>query len=196
MDFAAAFATWMRVLTQPGVPVFEQEKSSPNANLTTAIIWIVVAAIISGILSWLNSLLFSGLMSSMVGSLPPQFQGMTGAGYGLWAIIIVPVIFVLIILLMHVVAQALGGQGEMGVLAYLVAAYQAPIYILSSIPVISCFGILFAIYGVVLSYFAVQANYGLSSGKAIVVALVPLVLGICVGGAITSVLVGTAMAGA
>ena len=46
MDFAGAIETWRRVLTQPGEPVFEQEKLSPNNSLQTALIWMVVAGVV------------------------------------------------------------------------------------------------------------------------------------------------------
>src|SRR3954466_2318286 len=76
MDFAAILQTWKNVLTQPGEPVFEQERIKPTATFTTAIIWIVIAAVITAVLGLLRGLIFvsSGFMEQMIGrmNLPPD----------------------------------------------------------------------------------------------------------------------------
>ena len=54
MDFAGIFQTWITVLTKPSEATFEAERQKPNANLTTAIIWIVIAAVILAIFSALE----------------------------------------------------------------------------------------------------------------------------------------------
>lgn len=204
MDFNAALDSWRRVLLQPGVPAFQEEKTNPNANLTTAIIWVVIAAIISGILGWLQLRITSTNLAAIEG-LPPEMQqqlsGMMGGGLGLWAIIIMPILFLIMVGLMHVAAQALGGQGDMGVMAYLVSTYHVPLTIISAVVALipflgGCISFLLSIYGIVLAYFAAQANYGLTSGKAIVVALVPLIIGFCIGGLLATVLAGFLIAAA
>jgi len=142
----------------------------------------------------------------MVSQLPPEVQaqmgpllGMATGSLGFWSIIFVPVSFLIGTFVIHLIAKMLGGQGEYSRFAYLVATYQAPItmvsYILLIIPVLGgCIQSLLSIYGLVLSYFAIKVNYSLSSGKAIAVVLIPIILFfiimICVVTFVTSTLAG------
>lgn len=188
MDFAAIIDTWRRVLTQPGEPVFLEEKNSPNATLQTALIWMLIAGVVAAIFGLLASAVGASSMNAMMSQagLPPEmeeqmgpmFAAMTG-GAGLAAIITVPLFFLIGSFIYHLLAKVLGGVGEYSTFAYLMATYQAPLTIASSVLAIipflgSCVALLLAIYGYVLSYFAVKANYGLSSGKAIAVVVIPL----------------------
>jgi hypothetical protein len=190
MDFAGAIETWRRVLTQPGEPVFEQEKMSPNATLQTALIWMVIAGVVAAIFGWLAGLMGAASMSAMISQmgLPPEMQAqmgpmiaaMTGSA-GLAAIITVPLFFLIGTFILHLIAKMLGGQGEYSTLAYLFATFQAPLTIISSILAIipflgGCVAFLIFIYTYVEGYFAVKANYGLTSGRAIAVILIPLAL--------------------
>ncbi len=188
MDFAAIIATWRRVLTQPGEPVFLEEKNSPNATLQTALIWMLIAGVVAAVFGFLSSIIGASSMNAMLSQagLPPEleeqmgpmFAAMTG-GAGLAAIITVPVFFLIGSFIYHLLAKVLGGVGEYSTFAYLMATYQAPLTIASSVLAIipflgGCVAFLLSIYGYILSYFAVKANYGLSSGKAIAVILIPL----------------------
>lgn len=188
MDFAAIIATWRRVLTQPGEPVFLEEKNSPNATLQTALIWMVIAGVVAGIFGLLATAVGASSMSAMLSQagLPPEVEAQMGpmigamtGGAGLAAIITVPLFFLIGSFIFHLLAKAMGGQGEYSKLAYLMSTYQAPLTVASSvlaiIPVLGgCVAFLIAIYSYVESYFAVKANYGLSSGKAMAVVLIPL----------------------
>jgi hypothetical protein len=126
--------------------------------------------------------------NAMVAQLPPDLRDSlapviamtTGAG-GWWAIIFVPVAFLIGTFITHLIAKMLGGQGDYARYAYLNSTYQAPITAVSAILLIipflgGCVQSLLSIYALVLSYFAVKVNYGLSSGKAIAVVLIPIVL--------------------
>jgi len=190
MDFAGAIETWRRVLTQPGEPVFEQEKANPNGTLQTALIWMVIAGVVAAIFGWIAARIGASSTAALISQmgLPPEAQaqmgpllGMVTGSVGLAAIISVPVGFLIGTFIIHLIAKMLGGQGDYGKYAYLTSTFQAPLTIASSILSIipflgGCIGFLVLIYTYVESYFAVKANYGLTSGKAIAVVLIPLVL--------------------
>jgi hypothetical protein len=199
MDFAGAIETWRRVLTQPGEPVFEQEKANPNGTLQTALIWMVIAGVVAAIFGWIAGLIGASSAAAMISSmgLPPEAQAQLGpmlsmvtGGAGFAAIIAVPVGFLIGTFIIHLIAKMLGGQGDYGKFAYLASTYQAPLTmasaILSIIPFLGgCLGFILIIYTYVESYFAVKTNYGLTSGKAIAAILIPLaillILFICIG---------------
>jgi hypothetical protein len=197
MDFAGIIDSWRRVLAQPGEEVFQQEKRNPNATLANAIIWMVIAGVIAGILSFIQTAIFGSAAAAMMGDLPPEIAGqlgaLTGGGLGLWAIIFTPLFFVIGVVLLHAVAKALGGVGEMGTIAYLLSLINAPITIvgaiLAFIPLLgACVGFLLGIYALVLNFFAIKANYNLETGRAIAVLvvyiLVATVLSACIAGAL------------
>jgi hypothetical protein len=207
MDFSSVIATWQHVLTQPSEETFAQEAQGPNATLTTALIWMVIAGVIAGILGGLRAVVFAGAAGGLGDALrgmnlPPQVAnqfGMLMGGGGFMAIIVVPLGFLIGAGIVHLLATVLGGSGDFGKLAYLIAAYQAPITIAAAIigliPFLGgCVATLLAIYGLVLEYFAVKANYGLTQGRALAVVLIPLaiavVLAICVGVVIGAVVAG------
>jgi hypothetical protein len=190
MDFAGMIQTWIKVVTRPGVEVFAEESRSPNATIVTALIWIVIAAVVSAIFGLLQAAMLGagmgGLDAMMAeAGLPPevtgQLAGLMGGGVGLSALIIVPIGFLIGVGITHLLAKLFGGDGPFGVFAYLVAAFQAPLGIASSIvglvPFLGgCIGFLLSIYGIVLTYFAVKVNYNLPDGKAIAVVLIPFIL--------------------
>ena len=207
MDFAGMVQTWIRVVSGPNEATFAQEQNSSNANLQTALIWVVLAAVVTSILGFIQSLLFASSAQGMLGmlggmDLPPEsqamidamvqgglFAGMSGAG-ALMGIIVTPILFLIAVGIVHLIATVFGGRGDFGRYAYLSAAISAPISIvngfLAFIPVLGgCVALLISIYSIVLNYFAVKVAYSLSSGRAIAVILVPLivVLGLvfCVG---------------
>ncbi len=189
MDFSGMIAAWQRVLLRPGEEAFVEEAQQPGANLTTAVIWMVIAGVVAGILGGIQAAIFAGSaggLASMMGgaNLPPQVASMMGTmmgGAGFAAIITVPVFFLIGAFIVHLLATVLGGKGDFGKLAYLIAVYQAPLTIATAviglIPFLGgCVAALLGIYGLVLEYFAVKVNYNLASGRAIAVVLIPLAI--------------------
>ena len=201
MDFSAMFQTWMGAATNPNDEWYEVEKRSPNASLGTALIWVIIAAVISGLIGLLFLTLGSGTADALdqlqstfeqFGA-PPELQqqldsilaqfGILGLGVSgtILGIILTPIGFLIGSFITHLVAGLFGGQGEYARYAYLSAAISAPLSIanavISGVPIAgACISIFVSIYGLVLTFFAVKANYNLSTGRAIGVVLAPVVL--------------------
>lgn len=216
MDFAGMIQTWIRVLTGPGEEVFAVEQDRPQATLTTGLIWTVLAAVVTSVLGFVQAMLFRSstaeamqIFSGM--DLPPEsqamlksmmsggfFAGMSGAG-ALLGIFIAPVVFLIIVGVIHLLSNMLGGQGDFGRFAYLSASIGAPISIVNAflgfIPVVGgCIGFILTIYSLVLHYFAIKVAYSLTSGRAIAVLAMPVALfvvgSLCIGFAVGAALIG------
>ena len=214
MDISAILQTWRTVLTKPGELVFEGERAKPEATLTTALIWIVGAAIVAAVLGLLRGLIFvnSGVMNQMISQmkLPPaaaqqmntllaggMLGGMMG-GASFASIISIPLFFLFGTGILHLIANLLGGRGNFGNYAYLRASFTAPIAlinaVLSFIPVAGvCLTIILAIYSIALTYFATKVEYNLTSGKAIAVVLIPVALVILIIGCAAFGMIGLIM---
>lgn len=201
MDFAAIIQTWIGVLTKPGEPVFEQERAKPDATLTTAVIWMVIAALVGAVLAALRFAVFRSQLAAMGGfdalfkqaNLPPELQAQisgvmntvmgSSLGWGGIASSIVtgPAFFLIGVGFFWLIARLVGGKGDYGRYAYLMATFNAPLSILSGllsfVPVLGgCVGIVVMVYQLVLTYFATKVEHNLTSGRALVVVLFPVIL--------------------
>lgn len=219
MDFAAMFQTWMNVITKPGEATFEAERHQPQANLTTALIWIVIAAVVlaigNAISALIGSLLGGGASMTQMfldqADLPPevaaQLSASAAGGVGsiagafCGALIAAPILFLIGSGIYFLLAKLFGGTGNFEEQTYLLAASAAPITIVSSlvgiIPLLGgCVGFLLFIYQLVLNYFALKVTHGLTSGKALAVVLIPVgifLLCICLGVISFATIVGGAI---
>ena len=113
-------------------------------------------------------------------------------------IIIVPLFFLIGVGVYHVVASLLGGKGQLGRFAYLLATFSAPLTIanplLGWIPIAGgCISLLVAVYGLALTYFAAKVEYGLSDGRAIIVVAAPFLLFVLLGLCALVVIFGVVM---
>lgn len=204
MDFKGMCQTWIRVLSRPGQEVFVAEKESASAKLSTALVWMILASIVSALLGLVQAQLavagmgssFDAVLEEIRTEMPPDappellsafeaafefLPGLIGSA-SLSTIIVGPISFLFVVAIFHVIASLLRGQGQYGRFAYLVAAFWAPITIASSllgvVPVVGgCVGAILAIYAYVLTYFAAKVEYGLSDGRAIIVVAAPILLG-------------------
>jgi hypothetical protein len=205
MDFGAMFQTWMNVLTHPNEQTFIDENNKPQAKLLTAIIWIMIAAVIVAIFS-----IFRVLISAAIGGgagileqivlqfdLPPEaaevmmqqaqgnlISGIIGGFCG--ALFGVPFSFLIGSGIYWLVAKLLGGNGSYEEQTYLLGTFTAPLMIvngiISIIPIAGgCIAILISIYTLVLTYFALKVAHEFTSGKAIATLLIPLLIGILLG---------------
>ncbi|MBW7881843.1 MAG: YIP1 family protein [Caldilineaceae bacterium] len=197
MDLSSTWETWLKVTTAPNDATFEAERQKPQATLTTALIWMLIAGVVAGVIGFLSSLVFASAMRGIVpemlaqSELPPEARaqiqmllntgifGAAGAA-NLASIITVPLFFLIGVGIYHLIAKLLGGTGEFGRYAYLNAAYAAPLGILvtllSLVPIVNCLTIVVSIYQLVLAYFATKVEHQLTSGKAILVILIPILV--------------------
>jgi len=194
MNLSAMIESWSNVLFRPGEATFSAERQKPQATLATAILWTVIAAVVNGVLGWLSlrTLLNSedGWQQLMaVLNLPPEMQTQMHelinsnvmGGSSLISILLAPLFFLIGAGLLYLLARLLGGNGDFGRYAYLLASFQAPITILNAvlnfIPVAGgCLAIAFSLYGFILAYFATKVEHNLSSGRALIAVLIPLIL--------------------
>jgi len=214
MDVNATLQTWMNILTHPGEPAFAEEEHKPQANFTTAIIWMVITGAVTGILGWISFNLFFGSGNGILAmidqmNLPPEtavqvrqmfssgMMGMMAGGAGLSAIVTTPIFFLIGAGIFYLIGRLLGGAGDFGRYAYLLAAFQAPIGIINAllgfVPMLGgCLNLLLAIYSLVLTFFATKVGLNLSSGRAIAVIVIPvallLLLMICFVGSIAGLI--------
>jgi hypothetical protein len=200
MDFSTMFNTWMKVLTNPREETFQEEIDSPRATLSTALTWIFIAAVAVGVVSFLLSLTSLGTMRPNMDELlrqnpdiPPEMAeqfaaffspgtmaGMMGVGTVISAFL-APVFFLIGAGIFYMIAMLLGGKGDFGRYAYLLASFQAPLSIanilVSFVPLLGgCISLFIGLYQLFLGYLATKVAFNLSSGKAAVVVLTPIVL--------------------
>lgn len=198
MNLSDTWQTWLRVLTNPNEVTFEAERQKAGATLATAAIWMVIAGLITGVVGFLQSMMMAGAIQGAIPQLlaqldlPPETEAQltpllnSGAlgGMGaanLWAIVSVPLGFLIGVGILWLLARLLGGTGEYGRYAYLMAAFAAPLTILSAllglIPLAgSCIAFIVYIYQLVLTYYATKVEHQLSSGRAITVVLIPVIV--------------------
>lgn len=200
MDFAAMLHTWINVLTKPGEATLADELGQPQAKLSTAVIWVVIAgaiaAVFSGISAAISGLMggTASMMAPLLEQMPPEVQsqmgqymaksagGVAGAGSAFcMTLVVAPIAFLIGSALWFGLAKLFGGTGNFEEQTYLLGTFTAPIMIITSalgvIPFIGgCIGFLVSIYQIVLTYYALKLNHNLTSGKALTVVLVPMVL--------------------
>ena len=220
MDFKGMFQTWLKVLSSPGQEVFVTARESAAAKLSTALVWIILASIVSALLGLVQTQLavagmegsFETMLEQFRAELPPDappellsafesfFEVMPTliGSASLSTIIVGPLSFLIVVGVFHVIASLLRGQGHYGRFAYLVAAYWAPITIASSllgiVPIVgACLGPILIVYAFVLTFFAAKVEYGLSDGRAITVAVAPILLGLLLGICFVVVIFGVVM---
>jgi hypothetical protein len=196
MDVAAVIQAWMNVVTRPGEEVFQQEKARPSGTLGTALIAAAVIGLIAG--------LFFGLaqMMQMNRFLGPGMDTLGGGSIFVTAImfvILLPVSLLISSGILHLIARVLGGDGSYSTYVWLLSTIFLPLIlinsILSLIPFIGFFlGSLVGLYAIVLEIFATKVNYMLTTGKAVLVVLIPVgiafLLGFCAAMAGAMVLAG------
>ena len=191
-------SVWRDAITRPSDQTFARIAQSPNAKLTTALLWVFLGSLVN---FFLASLVQGALMSQMMqnsdfgGQEFPLVAGgglMTAiCGAPIGAVISV-VLFVVVIGIVQLLAKMFGGRGTFDQLAYAIAAIVTPFYLvsgvltlLSAIPFAGiCFGIvgfLAALYVLVLEVMAVKGVNQFGWGPAIGSLLLPvLAIGCCI----------------
>ena len=189
------FSVWRDALTRPSDQTFARIAQSPNAKLTTALIWVFIGSLVN---FFLASLVQGAVMRQMIQNSDLGLEGFPAAGGGLITAIcgapigavISVVLFVIVIGIVQLLAKMFGGRGTFDQLAYAIAAIVTPFYfvsglltLLSAIPFAGfCFGIvglLAALYVLVLEVMAVKGVNQFGWGQAIGSLLLPVVAIAC-----------------
>jgi len=194
--FSEWLSIWRDALTKPSEQTFSRIALSPNAKITTALLWVFLGSLIN---FFLASLVQGQLMSQMMQNSNFGVEGLpqsTGGGL-LTAIcgapvgaVISVVVFALVTGIVQLIAKMFGGRGTFDQVAYALAAIVAPFYIVSSlltllsaIPYVgACFGIiglLAALYVLALEVMAVKGVNQFGWGQAIASLLLPLFVFVC-----------------
>lgn len=178
------FEIWIAALTKPDEATYRQFANSPRASTGTAYLWMAISGAIS--------FFFYFLVTSFIGTSPYYGSGeLISTLTCFFPITLVATLigFTISAGYAYLMGRALGGNATFDQLAYTLAAYMAPLGLVSSIisviPVVRCLGIVIAIYGIVLSVTAIKAAQGLDWGKAFLaspaaLALVLFLLAACV----------------
>jgi Yip1-like protein len=175
---------WLLAITRPSVATFESIARDPRATANRAYGWIFV----STLLTYAIVLLGQWVLSALRGGASPgplAADGLVGStliflvcGAPLGAVFAV-VGLMISAGLSQLIAGALGGAGSYARLAYVIAAYLAPLTLISSVigffPLANCLLFPLGIYALVLNVIAVKAVNQFGWGKAVVSSAVVLV---------------------
>jgi hypothetical protein len=194
------YQVWIKALTKPNEQTFAEIAASPNAKMTTALLWVALGSLVSFFLSALvQNATMSGLMAQY--GLPAQTSGgivptlITAVCGAPIAAIITAIFFAIGIYIFQWIAKMFGGKGTPDQLAYAIAAISAPVSIVSgvlgllgAIPSIGfCFGLiilLIGIYVLVLEVMAIKGVNQISWGAAIGTLFIPLLVVVCICGCV------------
>jgi Flp pilus assembly pilin Flp len=196
---AGWFSVWKDAVTKPNEQTFAQIAQSPEAKLTTALLWIFLGSLVNLLVTFLvqGAVMSQALQNSDFGgqSLPGGAAGnalITAVCGAPIAAVISVALFALLTGVVQLVAKMFGGRGTFDQLAYALAAILTPFYIVSAlltllaaIPFVgACFGIValgVGIYVLVLEVMAVKGVNLFGWGQAIASLLLPaFVLGCCI----------------
>lgn len=182
---------WATVLTVQDVKVYEDILKDPNASIGRAFAWIAIAGFVSALLFPL--LVFINPQFPEIASMT-EFQNITSGSTSTVTFLLIFTLILLVIMpiglvintaitggIQNFLAIFFGGTGNFTRTIYAIAAFLAPITILSSLLVIipyvgQCLAFPLAIYNVVLNVRALKAAHFISTGAAIGVILSPTIL--------------------
>lgn len=203
--FSEWITVWRDALTRPSDQTFARIAQSPNAKLTTALLWVFLGSLVN---FFLVSLVQGRLVNQMMQNSNLGLEGVPQAGGGLLTAIcgapigavISTVLFALAIGIVQVIAKMFGGRGTFDQLAYAIAAIVTPfnfvsagLTLLAAIPFVgACFGILglFAgLYVLALEIMAVKGVNQFGWGPAAASLLLPVfAIACCVAVAVGSMI--------
>jgi hypothetical protein len=159
------YKVWIDALTRPSVAVYESFLQDIHATSQRAYVWLIISGLIVGLISALTDRAASVVIRIIC---DPLFPG-----------IVVVFSITIIAGLVQFLAQVIGGMGTYSKLIYALAAFNAPMTIISSFLLFIPYGLwvnaALGIYWVVLSAIAVKAVHQLEWRKAII-AILPVIL--------------------
>ena len=177
------------VLTKPSIATFEQYER--RGTTRDALVYVGIAAAISGIAGFLFNLLFAGGVGAAIGGL---ILGLLGplVGFGIFAGVL------------YYVGRQQGGTGTQDEVFYTCALYVAPLLaitgVIGAIPLLGCLlfpvTLLLGLYQIYLGYLASRSSMNLDQNKAIISVVAAWLAQFIVGLVIASVIGGLLLAGA
>ena len=187
------FDAWVTALTSPNTEAYNKLGKATNASLANGALWVLLAAIIGGVVSALLSAIFGAsqlaLLSNVLGETGMDIPARTGSAAILSGIfcgapvgaIIGTLGFLLSSVIENWLANLFGGKGTLDSYTFVNASFTAPITLvstmLSPIPFIGgLFLFLLGIYSLFLSFINLRGVKQLSTGKAILVILIPMIV--------------------
>ena len=186
-------SVWRDALTKPSDQTFARIAQSPNAKLTTALLWVFLGSLVNLLFaSLVQGVLFRQMMqnSDFGGNGFPRMAG----GSLLAAVCAGPIIsvigFVIFVGIVQLLAKMFGGHGTFEQLAYATAAIVAPFSLINSvftllaaIPLVGlCFGLVSLIgvlYVIVLEVMAVKGVNQFGWGQALGSYFLPFLVVFC-----------------
>lgn len=183
---------WIEALLHPSAKTFEMILADPKAKISRACWWIAITSLISYVLSGLFILVFGNPLFQALPSMQEQAPPGAQLSTMLCMLPLIPVIALLALViqagLFHIFGRLLGGRGTFANMVYAVAAYTAPLSLvtglISYIPVIQCLFIVLMIYALVLGVIAIKVvhhfEYGKAVGTMILYALVFILIPACI----------------
>ena len=189
-------SVWRDALTKPSDQTFARIAQSPNAKLTTALLWIFLGSLVNLLFA---SLVQGAMLRQMMQNSDFGGNGFpTTAGGGLVAAVcgapiaaVVSVVgFMIFVGIVQVVAKMFGGRGTFEQLAYATAAIVAPFSLINSvftllaaIPFVGlCFGLvslIAVVYVIALEVMAVKGVNQFGWGPALGSYFLPFLVLVC-----------------
>ena len=202
--FSSWFSTWMEAVTKPNEQTYARIASSPNAKLSTALLWVFIGSLVNFFVVALVQGAVMGQMMQQFGieNIPVRSLGggflsaICGAPVG--AVISV-VFFVIFAGVVQWVAKMFGGTGTFDQMIYVFAAITVPFTLVSSVMTLlaaipyvgACFGLLgflAGIYVLVLEVMAVKGVNQFGWGQAAGALFLPgIVMFCCVAAVVAGV---------
>jgi len=192
------YQLWIDAVTKPTVPSYEGIAAEPDASLGNAALWLFIAMLVGSVLSALIALPFGANIASQLAPLldnvPAESRdalrtilGGTGGGgiFGLVCGAPIGAVFGFVFYFIGTaiqswIARLFGGTGAFEKFFFVNAAFYAPIFLvtsfISNIPLINCLTIFVSLYALYLNFVSLQAVHKLTSGKAVMVILIPLLV--------------------
>ena len=174
---------WLKAVTQPTVASYEDMATRPGVSSKRAYIWVFAGSLIATAITlvWV-------LLSGSPSALGQQEGGRIAADLGTTIVVLICLaplggVFAILGLMItagisQAIARALGGTGTFTQLAYLIAAYLAPLGILTSllalVPLLNCLNLPVGVYSLFLNILAVKSVNRFSWGRAVLSSVVIL----------------------
>ncbi|MEE8120820.1 MAG: YIP1 family protein [Anaerolineales bacterium] len=183
---------WRMALTRPNEETFRSLADDPNGSHGRAMIWIAITSAISFLITASVQFLFSGLFAGpgLLEALEQEAGllltgGLMIAGVyvcGLPMVVLISALGMLIYSgVVLFIANAFGGEGTFAEMTYALAAFTAPLTLLSGaiswIPLVNCLTIPLGVYSLLLTLLAVKSVNRISWGKTIGIFAVLLLVG-------------------